>query len=90
MDTRVEKLEGDVGTLKSDVGILKVDVGILKVDVSVLKTDVAILKTDVAVIKSNYATKADIADAKNAVILWVASAVLFAQLLPFILKRIGI
>ena len=36
----------------------------------------------VAVIESNYATKADVANAKNSIILWVVMAIIFAQLLP--------
>ena len=50
----------------------------------------AAIEKDLAVIKSNYATKADIAEAKNSIIMWVVSAILLAQLLPPLLKKFGL
>ena len=32
--------------------------------------------------KSNYATKEDVSNAKNSIIMWVVGAVIFAQLIP--------
>lgn len=38
----------------------------------------------------HFATKANVTDAKNSIIMWVVSAILLAQLLPAVLKKIGL
>jgi outer membrane murein-binding lipoprotein Lpp len=88
--TDVAVLKTGVAVLKTDVAVLKTDVSGLKTDVSAVRTDVSALKTDMAVVKSNYATKADVLEAKNSVIVWVVSAVFIAQLLPGFLKKFGL
>ena len=61
----------------------------------------AVIERDIAVIKSNYSTKEDlaalrgdmkaaVAEAKNTIIMWVVSAVLLAQVLPALLKKLGL
>lgn len=47
-----------------------------------LEKDTQQMKTDIAIMRSNYATKTDVSDAKNSIILWVVGAVVFAQLIP--------
>lgn len=38
----------------------------------------------------HYATKADLTEAKNSIIMWVVSAILLAQVLPPLLKKFGL
>jgi predicted nucleic acid-binding Zn-ribbon protein len=54
-----------------------------------VETRLTKVEQDVAVIKSNYATRADVTDAKNSIIMWVVGAVLFAQVIPQLVKAFG-
>lgn len=38
----------------------------------------------------NFATKHDVSEAKNSIIMWVVGAIFLAQLLPALLKKIGL
>ncbi|MFK7090513.1 hypothetical protein AAFM71_17030 [Chromobacterium violaceum] len=71
-------------------GDMEARVSKIEQDISQVKDKLNTVSTDVAVIKSNYATKADVAEAKNSIIMWVVSAVLLAQVLPMILKKFGL
>ena len=73
---RIEKLEADVGSIKTDVAVIKAN--------GSTKSDIAELKGMFGELRAS--TKADIADAKTAIILWVVGAIFIAQLLPSILK----
>jgi hypothetical protein len=54
-----------------------------------LTTRMIAMEQDLAVIKATYATKADVLAAKNSIIMWVVGAVIFSQVLPLLLKRLG-
>jgi hypothetical protein len=55
---------------------------------SSLSKQIAGIDSRLAVVESNYATKADVLGAKNSIIMWVVSAVLFAQVIPTLLKAV--
>ncbi len=50
------------------------------------ESDYAAIKVDLEILKATSATKADVAEAKVSIIIWVTSAIFLAQLLPAILK----
>jgi hypothetical protein len=76
METRVTKLE-TIAEKTSDRLV-------------VIEKDIAIIKSQMDGFTKHYATKADLTEAKNSIIMWVVSAILLAQLLPALLKKFGI
>lgn len=64
------------------------DDGAMEARVAKLEADLTAIKLDVAVIKANGATKSDVAEAKSAIIMWVASIVFLAQLVPAAVRLI--
>ena len=55
-----------------------------------LEIELAAIELDLGIIKANGVTKADLAKAKNAIILWVVTAVVLAQILPGLLRKFGL
>lgn len=74
------------GTEPPDNGKMEARIAKLETSLQQLQVDVAVLRSD----SKHYATKADVSDAKNSVIMWVVSAILLAQLLPALLKKFGL
>jgi hypothetical protein len=76
MEARVTKLEALAE--KTSAQLLSID------------KDLAILKVQMDGVSKHYATKADVAEARSSIIMWVVSAILLAQLLPALLKKFGL
>jgi hypothetical protein len=67
------------------LGVKQMDIRVKKVE-----NDLASLNIDMAVVKSNYATRTDIVEAKNSIVMWVVSAVILAQAFPLLLRKFGV
>ena len=88
MEQRVTKLESEMEAIKLDLGILKATVA-TKTDLAEAIAKVnADTRSSIAEVKAE--TKAGIAEAKNAIIVWVVGSVFLAQLLPGLLRKLGL
>ena len=76
METRVTKLESIAE--KADARL------------QAIERDVALIRQKQDEFAKHYATKSDLTEAKNSIIMWVVSALLLAQVLPAILKKLGL
>jgi hypothetical protein len=84
-----QNVELQIADLATRVGAVEQRVGAVEQRLVAVEQRLVAVEQDVAVIKSNYATKADVVEATNRVITWVISAVFLAQLLPLLLKKLG-
>lgn len=86
----MDQLDKDEMT-KMSAQLASVDrrLGLVEERVTGLDARVKVVEQDLAVIKSNYATKADVSDAKVSIIMWIVATVLFAQLIPQLIKAFG-
>jgi hypothetical protein len=62
----------------------------MDIRVKKVESDLASLNIDMAVVKPNYATRTDIVEAKNSIVMWVVTAVILVQLFPLLLRKFGI
>lgn len=80
LEARVTKLEGIAEKTNASLSALDRDLAILKVEVTSFKQEAV----------RTFATKADVAEAKYTIIVWIVSSFFLAQLLPFLLKKFGL
>jgi hypothetical protein len=76
MEARVTKLESLAEKTEKDLGEIRID--LVKMGGKLEE------------FTKYYATKADVTEAKNSIIMWVVSAILLAQLMPALLKKFGL
>lgn len=80
MESRVAKLEAIAE--KTGERLNAIDVRLSRIETRIEAFEKDAYRT--------FATKADLAEAKNSIVMWVVSAILLAQLLPAILKKFGL
>lgn len=81
--------KGEMTKMSAQLASVDRRLGLVEERVTGLDARVKVVEQDLAVIKSNYATKADVSDAKVSIIMWIVATVLFAQLIPQLIKAFG-
>jgi len=97
MDARITKLENIAEKTgerldRIDGRLDRIDGRLDRIDgrLGSIDQDLAVIKTQMDGFTKHYATRADVLDAKNSIIMWLVSAILLAQLLPALLKKFGL
>lgn len=87
MELLAEKTSDRLYVLERDVAIIKAN-GATKTDIAELKAELRTeFRSSIAELRSEM--KSAISEAKSSIVLWVVSAVVLAQLLPWLLNRLG-
>lgn len=80
MEARVQKLENLAEATRDKLASVDTRIAVMDQRIQGIESSM----------KTSMATKADVAEAKNSIIMWVVSAVLLAQVLPMLLKKLGL
>lgn len=83
MDAHITKLEGIAE--KTGERLAGIDLNLVKVD-----SRLDHIEKTMAEMPTKDGMKAAISDAKNSIIMWIVSALFLAQLLPALLKKLGL
>ena len=90
MDLRVEKLESLVAKIGERLDSIDSRLAGLERRMTSIETSMAKFEVRQEDFVRYYATKADLLEVKNSILMWVVSAFLLAQLLPALLKKFGL
>ena len=88
-EERATRLEVLYEKLADRMTALERDVASMKISVAALERDVAALKATVDALVANCATKADVAEVKASIIMWVVSLFFLSQVIPGLMDLLG-
>lgn len=105
INAKIDRMQGELHTLKTSGDSLKAEFGQFRTEFNQLRADFNQLTTEFNQLTAEFTkwcmqidlkfdliradTKAQILEAKNTIILWIVSTVLFTQLVPALLKQLG-